>query len=85
MGTISSGTGLISGLDIQSIVSALMQIEARPLTLLQARIEQTQQEQTAFLELNARLLAATGVASRLAKASSFTKRTATSSISRNLR
>jgi len=79
MGTISSGTGLVSGLDIQSIVTQLIAIESRPLELIQSRIEQTQQEQTAYVELNARVLAIKAAMSSLARPSSFTNKTATSS------
>ena len=79
MGTISSSTGLISGIDIQGLVSQLMQIEARPLTLVRERIAHTQSQQTAYLELGARLLAAKSAIHRLSQESAFTVRTATSS------
>ncbi len=79
MGTISSGTGLISGLDIQSLVTQLIAIEARPLRLLETRIADVQKQQTAFLELNARLLSAKTALKRLSDRAAFDVRTATSS------
>ncbi len=78
-GTISSGTGLISGMDISSIVTQLMQIESRPLTLLKNRITTVTAEQTAFATISASLLALKSTISNLAKSSAFTVRSASSS------
>src|SRR5512143_3055021 len=69
MGTISTGTGLISGLDIQGIVKQLMDIESRPLLLLQQRIAATKQQQTAYMTLSATLLAAKASAGPLSQLS----------------
>lgn len=79
MGTISSGTGLISGLNIQQLVSQLIAIESRPLNLLQNQITTTQQKQTTYTELNARVLTAKAAISRLAKPSAYEVKKATSS------
>jgi len=57
MGTISSGTGLISGLDIESLVTQLMSIESRPKTLLEDRIETLTSQQTALTGLQAQIMA----------------------------
>ena len=57
MGTISSGVGLISGLDIEGLVGSLLQIDARPRDTLLRRIEGLTTRQTAFLGLQAQLLA----------------------------
>jgi flagellar hook-associated protein 2 len=57
MGTISSGVGLISGLDIESLVSQLMAIEQRPRDLLTNRIELLTTQQTALMSLQARVMA----------------------------
>ncbi len=78
-GTISSGTGLISGLDISSIVSQLMQIESRSLNLLKTRITKVTAEQTAFSAISAQLLAAKSSINSLAKSSAYTVRSASSS------
>jgi len=79
MGTISSGMGLISGIDIQSLVAQLMAVEARPRDLLRQRIAGVQSQQTAYLELNARLLAAKSAIHSLSRPTAFTARVATSS------
>jgi flagellar hook-associated protein 2 len=57
MGTISSGTGLFSGIDSASIIQQLMAIEARPKILAQRRIADLQRQQAAYLDLNAKLQA----------------------------
>jgi len=55
MGGISTGVGLFSGIDTASLISQLLQIEARPRVLAQNRIAQLQQQQSAFLGLNSTL------------------------------
>ncbi len=55
MGTISSGVGLISGLDIQSIVDQLIAIEARPRDMLLRRMGRIDAQRTAYLDLSARI------------------------------
>lgn len=57
MGTISSGIGLMSGLDTASIIDQLMAIEARPRQLVERQVGQLQAQKTAFLDINAKLLA----------------------------
>ncbi len=79
MGTISSGIGLMSGLDIASTVEALMTYERVPVQLLEARVETLINERTAYLQLNAMILAAKSAASRFDEASFFRKAKATSS------
>ncbi|MBI4579776.1 MAG: hypothetical protein HY718_08745, partial [Planctomycetes bacterium] len=79
MGTISSSTGLISGIDIASLVTQLMQIEARPLDVLKTRITNTQNQQAAYEDLRARLLAFLPAVTRLSQPAAFTVRSATSS------
>ncbi len=56
MGGISSSTGLFSGIDTSSLIEQLLQIDARPKQLAQQRITQLQTQQTAFLDINSRLL-----------------------------
>lgn len=79
MGTISSSVGLISGLDIESLVSQLIAIDSRPLNQVKTQIDTVKKQQTAFLEISARLMAAQSAIRRLALPSSFTVRSATSS------
>lgn len=79
MGQITTGTGLISGLDIQGIVSQLIAIDARPRNLVQSRNEVLKSQQVAFQELNAKLLSLKNSTGSLSKASGFSGTTATSS------
>ena len=79
MGTISSGMGLISGLDIESIVTQLMAIESRPRELLTGRIEEITAQQTALMGLQARIMALQVAAANFNKESVFQQKTVTSS------
>jgi flagellar capping protein FliD len=51
LGTITSGTGLISGLNINDIVSKLMAIEQKPRDLLKTRTDALSQQQVALTEM----------------------------------
>ncbi len=62
MGTITSGIGLISGLDFGSIVNQLIAIEARPRNSLLLRIGALNAQRTALLDISARIL---GMQSRI--------------------
>lgn len=79
MGQITTGVGLVSGLDIASIVEQLVAIDARPRTLLQNRNEVLRSQQVAFQEINARLLALKTSAGDFAGTSLFTGTTASTS------
>lgn len=79
MGTISSGVGLISGLDINTLVNQLLALDARPRDRLIARIGGLDAQRAAFADISARI---TGVISRLTSlksATAFTTARATSS------
>ncbi|NML43415.1 flagellar filament capping protein FliD [Ramlibacter sp. G-1-2-2] len=76
--TISS-TGVGSGLDVNSIVTALMNVEQRPLTLLQSKGSTIQTEISAFGSLKSQLANLGDVATRLAKPDSWKAYSATSS------
>jgi len=56
MSGISTGTGLISGINTAQIIEQLLAIEARPKQRLQQRISNIEAQQTALLDINARLL-----------------------------
>ena len=71
MGTISTGVGLISGFPTADVIDQLIAIESRPLDLVSARIAEIQTQRTAFLELNARILAVQNAASLFSKPSFF--------------
>lgn len=78
-GSISSGIGLVSGLPTQAIIDQLIAIQARPLLLLQGRIQGIQAQRTAFADLAARLLGLKSTIARLDEPSFFRASKATSS------
>ena len=57
MGTISSSTGLVTGLPIQEIVSKLISLDSGPMNQLQTRDTALQASQTAYTTLSAEILA----------------------------
>ena len=56
MGTISSGTGLISGMDIASIVDQLMEIEAGSRNILANRQAEVNAQRTAVMDISSTLM-----------------------------
>lgn len=79
MGTITTGVGLMSGLNIQDIVSKLMSIERVQVTHLEARVKTSTTERAALSDLSARVLAIKASLSPLKNNSFFQSNTATSS------
>ncbi len=79
MGTISSGTGLISGFDIEGVVNQLMDIERRPREQLVTRVEDLTTEQTALVNLQAQVLGIRIAAVNFNQESVFQQKTGTSS------
>jgi len=79
MGTISSGIGLISGLNIQQLVDSLIATRSRPVDLLKSRIQEGTSVRTAYLDLSARLLALKSTFARLNTTDAFRAAAATSS------
>ena len=57
MSGISSGIGLISGIDTATLIERLMAIEARPVQDLQGRVQAVDVQRTAFLGISAKILA----------------------------
>ncbi|HEY7116955.1 MAG TPA: flagellar cap protein FliD N-terminal domain-containing protein, partial [Tepidisphaeraceae bacterium] len=55
MGRISTGIGLVSGINSKDIIDQLMAIEQRPKDLLQTRVDSTNQQKLAFTDLITRL------------------------------
>ncbi|MCA9291275.1 MAG: hypothetical protein KDA25_09100, partial [Phycisphaerales bacterium] len=78
MGAITTGTGLVSGIDIASIIDSLIALESAPKTTLQSRIAVLQGQQTALLDINARLLNLKNSAAGFRKGSVFQSVLATS-------
>jgi len=79
MSGISAEVGLISGINIGQLVSQLVAIERRPIDLLQQRIATITNQQTAFLDLSARLLSLSNAASAFGATELFDSVTASSS------
>jgi flagellar hook-associated protein 2 len=86
MAGISTGTGLASGIDYTTMISQLMQIEARPQTLLKTQLTNTKNDASAYRKLNtalaslssaAQALTGTGMTSARKASSSSTAVTAT--------
>ena len=79
MGTITSGIGLISGLDIQGLVTQLIAIEARPRNALISRVAALTVKQTALVSLQARILSIRLAAVNFNKDSIFQQKSALTS------
>ncbi len=79
MSGISSGTGLISGIDTNSLIQQLLAIEARPKQLAQQRVIQLQSQQAALLDINSRLSSLKTAAGKFRTSNVFKTTTATSS------
>src|SRR5947207_3357972 len=79
MGTITSGIGLVSGINTKSIIDQLIALDSRPKTLLQRRIDSTNAQKLAFADISARLTALRLSALTLKKPSVFQQSTAKSS------
>ncbi len=57
MSGISSGIGLISGIDSARLIAQLMAIEGQPVRNLEARVQALDIQRTVFIELSAKILA----------------------------
>ena len=79
MGRISSGVGLVSGINSKEIIDQLMSLEARPKTLIEKRIESVNQQKLAYTEMSTKLAAMKLSGQSLKKISFFQNATATSS------
>jgi flagellar hook-associated protein 2 len=71
--------GLVSGLDTATIISQLMQLEARPRTMLKSRVSSEERAVTALQTLNAKLAAIGTKAADLADPANWSPMKATSS------
>ncbi|MBI1338169.1 MAG: flagellar filament capping protein FliD [Phycisphaera sp.] len=79
MGTITSGVGLISGINTAQLIDQLLQIDARPKTLVQNNIAVLQSQSVAFQDVNAKLLSLKLTTGSFSSAKTFSATTATSS------
>jgi flagellar hook-associated protein 2 len=79
MGTLFSGVGLVSGLNIQQIVDQLIAVEARPRDQLITRMRSIDAQRTAFTDISARITALLGRVNALSRRDSFLAARAASS------
>ena len=79
MGRISTGIGLVSGINSKDIIDQLMALEARPKKTLESRIESVNQQKLAYTEMSTKLAAMKLSGQSLKKISFFQNATATSS------
>ncbi len=79
MSSITTGVGLISGIDTADLIDQLMAVEARPRQLVEQRVATLQQQKTAFQTVNAGLLSLKMTGSSFTDSSVFGAKTATSS------
>lgn len=79
MGTITTTTGLFSGIDSGSIIQQILAIESRPRTLAANRLIQLQTQQAAYLDINSTLNALASAAQAFRTESAFDTKTAVSS------
>lgn len=79
MSGISSGIGLVSGIDTARLIDQLIAIEARPLQRLEDRSDSIDVQKAAFLGISAQLLALQNAAVRFSKPAFFRQFASTSS------
>lgn len=71
MSGISTGVGLISGINTAQLIEQLMALESRPVTMLQTRSKTIDAQRAAFLSISAQILAAKNAAANFKKISFF--------------
>ncbi|RME40652.1 MAG: hypothetical protein D6788_02870 [Planctomycetota bacterium] len=79
MSGISTGVGLISGINFADLIDRLIAVEQRPVQDLQSRVSELDTQRTAFVELSAKLLAIKNAALTFARPSFFRQFNAASS------
>src|SRR4051794_38560789 len=79
MGRISTGIGLVSGINSKDIIDQLMSLEAQPVNLLQTRVDSVNQQKLAFTDLQARLSSIQIFGQTVGRPQAFSAATTTSS------
>ncbi|MBY0585986.1 flagellar filament capping protein FliD [bacterium] len=79
MGTISSGVGLVSGLNIKDLVTKLLDLEKTANKQIQDQVDTSGKIRDAYQTLSLRLVGLNLTASKLGRGGALTDRTATSS------
>lgn len=71
MGRITTGIGLVSGINSRDIIDQLMQLESRKKDLVQARVDAISTQRTAYVDVSTRLTSLRISAQSIAKPSFF--------------
>ncbi|MBA4032490.1 MAG: hypothetical protein C0478_16595, partial [Planctomyces sp.] len=71
MSGISTGTGLISGIDYSALTDAIINAERAPAARLESRLKNVQSKQSAFTQLSATILNLQASVTKLSSASTF--------------
>ena len=79
MSGISSGIGLISGIDSGQLIDQLIAIDSRPVDALRTRVRALDAKRTAFADLSAQILAIRNAVANFSKTSFFRRFAATTS------
>ncbi|QDU71947.1 flagellar filament capping protein FliD [Mucisphaera calidilacus] len=79
MGQITSGVGLVSGIDYLSLVDQLIQLQTGPRTQLEIRNAELAAQQVAYQDVSAKLLSVKSSVSTLSRSTVFRSTTASSS------
>jgi flagellar hook-associated protein 2 len=78
MGRITSGIGLVSGIDSRNIIDQLMSLEAQPKTRLEGKIDETNKVKLAYTDLSTRLASLKLTGTSLKKSTTFQAASTTS-------
>jgi flagellar hook-associated protein 2 len=79
MGQITTGIGLISGIDTGSLINSLISLDSGPVTILQSQITSTQNQEAAYTDLETDLNSLQTVGKALALPQTFQNANASSS------
>jgi len=79
MAQITSGIGLISGINTTDVINQLMALESRPKTQLQGQIDNANAQKQAYADLTTKLTSLQQIGMSLERPTTFTASTATSS------
>ena len=79
MASITSTTGLASGIDYSKIIDSLMAIEQQPVTVLQTRIDSINTQKAAYTDLSGKLTTLKATGTTLRKSQSWQAADAASS------
>jgi flagellar hook-associated protein 2 len=79
MGRITTGVGLVSGINSKDIIDQLMKLESAPKDLLQTRVDSANQQRLAYTDLQARLSSLRVFGQSIQKVQTFSAATTASS------